>query len=183
MIVFGLLVGAVGLWMMTGFSLDLDFRTAVIARVVTCVGLAFLFAPINTTAYAFLPPGKNNAASGLMNLSRNIGGSVGIAFSMTMLERRQQLHQSVLVGHATPFDPAYVDRLRQTSQALIDHGSSAVQAAGQAVGMIYTTVIRQATMLAFVDNFRLMAVIFLAIVPIVFLMKKNKPHKGELAVH
>jgi hypothetical protein len=60
MIVFGLLVGAVGLWMMTGYSLDLDFRTAVIAR--------------------------------------NIGGSVGIAFSMTMLARRQQLHQSVLVG-------------------------------------------------------------------------------------
>jgi MFS transporter, DHA2 family, multidrug resistance protein len=98
MIVFGLLVGAVGLWMMTGYSLDLDFRTAVIARVVTCIGLAFLFAPINTAAYAFLPPGKNNAASGLMNLARNIGGSVGIAFSMTMLARRQQLHQSVLVG-------------------------------------------------------------------------------------
>ena len=54
--------------------------------------MAFLFVPINTAAYAFLPREKNNAASGLMNLARNIGGSVGISVVTTMLDRRTQIH-------------------------------------------------------------------------------------------
>ena len=63
-----------------------------LARCLQAVGLAFLFVPINTAAYAYLPREKNNAASGLMNLARNIGGSVGISFVTTMLDRRTQKH-------------------------------------------------------------------------------------------
>ena len=88
----GLLVLSFSLFHMTNFTLGVDFRTVVFARMIQTAGLAFLFVPINTAAYAFLPREKNNAASGLMNLARNIGGSVGISIVTTMLDRRQQYH-------------------------------------------------------------------------------------------
>ena len=84
---------------MTGFDLQMDFRTVAIARVFQAVGMAFLFVPINTAAYAFLPREKNNAASGLMNLARNIGGSVGISVVTTMLDRRAQVHLNDLASN------------------------------------------------------------------------------------
>ena len=85
---FGLVVFSFSLFHMTRFDLDMDFRTVAAARVLQAAGMAFLFVPINTAAYAFLPRDKNNAASGLMNLARNIGGSVGISVVTTMLDRR-----------------------------------------------------------------------------------------------
>ena len=87
------------LFHMTNFTLGVDFRTVVFARMIQTMGLAFLFVPINTAAYAFLPKEKNNAASGLMNLARNIGGSVGISIVTTMLDRRQQFHLNRMSSH------------------------------------------------------------------------------------
>src|SRR5271157_3347448 len=87
LMVFGLSMLSFSLFRMTSFDLSVDFRTMVIARVYQGVGLAFLFVPINTAAYAFLPRDKNYAASGLMNLARNIGGSFGISFVTTGLSR------------------------------------------------------------------------------------------------
>ena len=84
LMVLGLSILSASLFHMTTFNLQIDFRTAVLARVFQAAGLAFLFVPINTSAYAHLPREKNNAASGLMNLARNIGGSVGISFVTTM---------------------------------------------------------------------------------------------------
>src|SRR5689334_8114500 len=99
LMVFGLSVLSASLFHMTNFNLQIDFATAAWARVFQAVGMAFLFVPINTAAYAYLPREKNNAASGLMNLARNIGGSVGISFVTTMLERRTQFHQNMLSSH------------------------------------------------------------------------------------
>jgi len=82
------------------------------ARVLQSAGVAFLFVPINTAAYAFLPRDKNNAASGLINLSRNIGGSVGISFVTTMLARRAQVHQSVLVTHLSGYNGHFMVAVR-----------------------------------------------------------------------
>src|SRR5438445_732139 len=101
LLLFGLSMLSFSLFHMTNFNLDIDFKTAVWARVLQAVGLAFLFVPINTAAYAYLPREKNNAASGLMNLARNIGGSVGISFVTTLLDRRTQKHVSDLMSHLT----------------------------------------------------------------------------------
>src|SRR6202451_2433026 len=101
LLVFGLVVLSFSLFHMTGFDLEIDFRTAATARVIQAVGMAFLFVPINTAAYAFLPRNKNNAASGLMNLARNMGGSVGISLVTTLFERRTQLHPTNLAEHFT----------------------------------------------------------------------------------
>src|SRR6266566_2455122 len=112
------------LFMAHQFSLDVDFRTMMLARVLQTSGLAFLFVPINTAAYAYLPREKNNAASGLINLARNIGGSVGISFVTTVLARRAQFHQAVLVTHLTPQGPDYLANLRGLTQTLATGGTN-----------------------------------------------------------
>ena len=112
LMMFGLSMLSFSLFHMTEFDLDVDFRTVMMARVYQAIGLAFLFVPINTAAYAFLPRDKNNAASGLMNLARNIGGSVGISLVTTLLARRAQVHQAQLVENLNPGNPQFQSTLR-----------------------------------------------------------------------
>jgi DHA2 family multidrug resistance protein len=181
LLIFGLLVLSGSLFYMTRFDLQIDFRTAAIARIFQAVGMAFLFVPINTAAYAFLPRDKNNAASGLMNLARNVGGSVGISLVTTMLDRRTQTHMNDLAGHLTAANPALRQMVQGFSQAMRVHGATATHATQQAYAMIEGTVQRQAAMLAYIDDFRLLGFAILAMVPLVFLMKKGKP--GGIAVH
>ena len=146
------------------------------------MGLAFLFVPINTAAYAFIPPGKNNAASGLINLARNIGGSVGISFVTTMLARRAQVHQNNLTARLNSGNGQFQAAIANTTHMLIAHGSSPAEAARQAYGIIAFNLNRQATMLAYVDNFWILGVCVAAMIPFVFLMKKVKSG-GPMAVH
>src|SRR4029077_13576070 len=116
--VFGLTMLTLALFYMTHFNLQIDFQTAALARVIQGMGLACLFVPINTVAYSYLPPAKNNAASGLINLARNVGGSVGISFVTTMLARREQFHRVQLSAHLNPANPRVQQMLRGASGAL-----------------------------------------------------------------
>jgi len=181
LLVFGLVMLSASLFHMTSFDLQIDFHTAVLARVLQAAGMAFLFVPINTAAYAYLPRDKNNAASGLMNLARNMGGSVGISLVTTLLDRRGQVHVNYLSRHLSASNPAFQSMMQGTTQAMRAHGANSVFATQQAYAMIEGTVQRQATMLAYIDDFRLLGFAILAMVPLVFLMKKGKP--GAMAVH
>jgi len=182
LLIFGLSMLSFSLYHMTSFNLGIDFKTAALARVLQAVGLAFLFVPINTAAYAYLPREKNNAASGLMNLARNIGGSVGISFVTTMLDRRTQKHLSDLMSHLTSANSQFQAMIRGVAQSLMAHGTSAADAQQQAYGVVQNIIQQQATMLAYIDNFYILATIILAMVPLVFLMRKTKS-SGEMAVH
>jgi DHA2 family multidrug resistance protein len=182
LLLFGLVVLSFSLFHMTNFDLQVDFRTAVLARVIQAVGMAFLFVPINTAAYAFLPREKNNAASGLMNLARNIGGSVGISVVTTLLDRRTQAHTTDLVSHISASNPAFRSTLQGATRAMQAHGASAAHATQQAYALVQSTVQRQATMLAYIDCFWLLGVAIMAMIPMVFLMKKSRPG-GAIAVH
>ena len=178
LVVFGLSTLALSLFHMANFNLEVDFRTAMVARVYQSAGMAFLFVPINVMAFYFVPKEKINNATGIINLARNIGGSVGIAGVVTMLARRAQFHQAVLVSHMTPLDSAYQAMLSGAKQMLVAQGSDPVQAAHQAQGLAYGLLMRHASMLAFLDDFWLMAVATLGMIPFMFLMKKVRPHKG-----
>src|ERR1700682_6072421 len=182
LLVFGLVVLSASLFHMTTFNLQIDFRTTAIARMLQAVGMAFLFVPINTAAYAFLPREKNNAASGLMNLVRNIGGSVGISIVTTMLDRRQQYHLNRMSSHLSAGSPQVQSMLQGTSRALEARGFSPSDAMHRAYALLQGNFFRQATMLAYIDNFWLLGVAILAMVPLVFLMKRPKTG-GEIAVH
>ncbi len=163
---------------MSHFTLQLDYATAVRSRIVQSFGLAFLFVPISTVAFMRIPRERMNYATGLYNLARNIGGSSGIAATTTMLARRAQFHQSVLVSHLTPYDAAYRDALARTTTALQAGGSSAADAAAQAQGLIYGTLLKQSSMLAFADAFWVMGMLFLVIIPLMFLIRKTPPVRG-----
>jgi len=182
LLLFGLSMLSFSLFHMTNFTLGIDFKTAVLARVYQAVGLAFLFVPINTAAYSYLPREKNNAASGLMNLARNIGGSVGISFVTTMLDRRTQKHLSDLMSHLTAANAQFQAMLRGIAQQLTAHGASSADAQKQAYAVVQNMVQRQATVLAYIDNFYVLGFVILAMVPMVFLMKKTKS-SGGMAVH
>jgi MFS transporter, DHA2 family, multidrug resistance protein len=182
LLLFGLSMLSFSLFHMTNFTLGIDFKTAVLARMLQAVGLAFLFVPINTAAYAYLPREKNNAASGLMNLARNIGGSVGISFVTTMLDRRTQKHLSDLMGHLTAANAQFQATLHGTAQSLIAHGTSSADAQRQAYAVLQGSVQRQATMLAYIDNFHMLGYAILAMIPMILLMKRTKS-SGEMAVH
>src|SRR5581483_3766641 len=132
LLVVGLVFSAAGLFRMTGFNLEIDYRAALSARVVQSIGMAFLFVPLNTAAFAFIAKEHVNSGTGLINLARNIGGSAGIATASTILARRQQFHQNILVSHMTPLDDSYQASLHGMTQVFVAHGSSAADAAQQA---------------------------------------------------
>ena len=180
MVGFGLLMVSLSMFYLSGFTLDTDFKHAVYSRMIMGFGLAFLFVPINTLAYAFLPRDKNNAASGLINLARNLGGSFGIAITTTMLSRWAQVHQTALVGHLTPYDPAYRTALHGAMRAVSAHTADPVQAMAQAQGLLYGSVQRHANMMAFIDNYRSLGILFLVMIPMVLLMKRGHGHGGAM---
>src|SRR5208337_4188421 len=127
------------------------------------IGLSFLFVPINTAAYASLPRDKNNAASGLMNLARNIGGSFGISFVTTCLSRRAQFHQARLVETLNAANPQFQSALHGMTRAFSGAGSGPGTGLGtaqqHAYALIQANVVRQSTMLAYIDNFWVLAVV------------------------
>jgi MFS transporter, DHA2 family, multidrug resistance protein len=174
MVSFGLVVLSLSLFNMTRFDLQIDFYTATMARVYQAAGLAFLFVPINTLVYATLPPEKNNAASGLINLARNIGGSVGISFVETMLDRRSQIHQTNLVTNFSPGSPRLQSALHGITSTLQAHGSSPHLAMQQAYGMLYGALGRQAAVLSYVDTFKILAVLILVLIPLPLIVRKPK---------
>ena len=182
LVISGLLVSAYGLYQMTHFDLNIDFRHAVDARIVQSLGLAFLFVPINTMAFYFIEREKISYATGLINLARNIGGSTGIALSTTMIARRQQFHQHRLVEHLTPLNGAYQSAIESAKQVFMSRGADAVHAAAQAQQMIYSMIQRQAVLLSFLEDFRFLALTFLAVIPLMFLMKRIRPRKTEMVV-
>jgi DHA2 family multidrug resistance protein len=181
MVVFGVAISTLGLLRMANFTLEIDYNTAVWGRIVQSLGLAFLFVPISTVAFARIPKERTNYATGLFNLARNIGGSSGIATVTTILSRRAQYHQSVLVSHMTPYDPAYQNALANTAAAIHAGGASTADAAAQAEGAMYGMLQKQSHMLAFSDAFWIMGMLFLAVIPLMFLLKKSPPASGPVA--
>jgi DHA2 family multidrug resistance protein len=168
----GLVTTGLALLWMTRFDAEIDYGTVAWARAYQSLGLAFLFIPINTVAYLGLPAEKNNAASAIINMMRNIGGSVGISFATTLIARREQYHQSVLIEHVTPYSDAYRTTIQNLQQTYLSGTASAADALHHAQAQLYATLQQQAATLSYIDSFWVFGIIFLALVPLVFLMRK-----------
>jgi len=108
---------------------------------------------------------------------------VGIATVTTMLDRRSQFHQSRLMEHVNGFSAAYHKTLNGMQMKLVAAGSTAAHASAQAHGMIYNTIQRQAAMLAFIDNFKMLGLVFFAVIPVLVLMRKPRASGGAVPVH
>ena len=179
----GLMVCAFASLSMTRLNLNGNYSSFVIPRMVLGLGLALLFVPLNLTAYANLPPEKNNRVSSLINLFRNLGGSFGVAFVATMLARRSQFHQSVLGAHISAYDQSAGASLRGIIEKLITAGVPASDALPRAQALIYATVQKQSALLAFLDVFWLLFLLALAAVPLVLLIKNVRRGAPATAGH
>ena len=145
-------------------------------RIFQASGLAFLFVPINALSYTDVPPQKNNDVSGLMNLARNIGGSSGTSFFVTVLARRSQFHQDRLAMHVNGASLPFRQAVAGLSGRLQSGGltASASQARAMAQGNLYQQLIRQSTQLAYLDVIALLSIGAACMIPLVFMMKKRK---------
>lgn len=173
LIVIGLLICSAALYHLGQVSLQADYDTFMWARVYQTIGFAFLFIPINTVAFFGLPRSKTSLGSAIINLSRNIGGAFGISAVTTVLARETQRHQHHLVEHATPVDPAYQARLDRLTSLLEQQGHAADEALRMAEALVYRTVQHHASMLAYLDDFRFLALVFALLIPLVFFLKKS----------
>jgi len=183
LIAVGLVGTALSVYNMTNLSLQVDFQTMVLYRVYQSVGLAFLFIPINTMAYVGVPPEKNNQVAGMVNLTRNIGGSVGISIVQTLLVRRTQAHQDALAVHTTNYDHSFTESLQGLAGSFLHSGTSHADAAHTSLAQTYGLMQMQASMLAYIDVFWLLAAGSIIILPLIFLMKKNDPGTGAMGAH
>jgi len=173
-VIAGLFVMSAGLFELSYLNLDVGSQRPMYDWIISRAGTAFLFVPINVMAFYFVPPGKMNNASGLINLARNMGASTGISFVTTMLDRRAQFHQSVLVGNLRPGDHDYQKALHNLTHLLVTRGADAARAAFEAHGLVYQQLQRQSMMLSFLDDYRIMAIVCLCVVPLMFLMKRRR---------
>jgi len=182
MVAVGFLISGFSLIYMTSLYLGIDFRMATIYRAIQSAGLAFLFVPINTLAYLGVPAEDNNQVSGIVNLSRNMGGSIGISAVTTLLAQRAQIHQHDLSWHLSGGDLPFMRSLSLLSRRLVSGGLSPFNANLQSYGRLYLTVHGQAQTLAYIDTIFILGVICFLMVPVAFLAQRPRPgevHVGE----
>jgi DHA2 family multidrug resistance protein len=182
-----LVAGGFLVFALSSFSLtkiNLDITPAIIFWPLFLSGgsVAFMFVPLNTQALGSLKPDQINNASGIFNLMRNVGGSVGISLVTTLVERRAQAHQTYLVAHATPYDANWQSTLNTLTTGFAAH-NGAVAGHQQALGAIYNAVQTQAGMLAYLDNFFWFAAMCVVCMVAALFMKRNKLHRGPVSAH
>ena len=168
-IAIGLGTVALSMWYSTSLVPDATFGYFATLRILQVVGLPFLFIPVNTIAYDGLPANKTAEGSALMNVARNLGGSVGVSLANALLLQRSQFHQSRLVENLTPTSPAFQSTMKQMSQYFIHQGAPPTTAQSHAYGVIGRMVASQASLLAYIDVFYTWAIFAAVLVPIVLL--------------
>lgn len=158
-------------WMFSHLTLDISRGNVVAANIINGAATGLIFVPLSTTALGLVPRERMGNATGIYNLMRNIGAGIGISLMTTFLARGAQAHQAALVTHVTPYDPAYQQWLHTAQSALAARGNP-FTASSQALGLLYAAVVRQATLLAFLDNFRLITLAALACLPLLLLFRR-----------
>ncbi len=185
LIAFGFAISATALALMHTLDLQVSYGYIAMLRVFQASGLAFLFVPINTISYTGIPREKNNDVSGLTNLARNIGGSVGTSFLTTELARRAQFHQDRLTMHMASQNAALAGAVASLKGYFQGRGgltASPAQAEKLALASIYNQMLRQASMLSYLDVIAALSAGCALMIPLVFIMKK--PAAGaEAAMH
>jgi DHA2 family multidrug resistance protein len=174
---------AVSSFMLSDINLQVSMASVIWPSVINGIAISFIFVPLTTATMSQLGQQQIGNASGLYNLMRNLGGSIGIAFMTTMLARGAQVHQAFMVGHLTMSDSAFTQRLAATQHALAQQTNPST-ATTQAYAAIYNILDQQAHLWAFVDNFYLFGLIALGGIPLIFLFKRIKTvQKPVAAMH
>ncbi len=177
----GMALIAIGMWHSTSLEQGANFGYFAWMRMFQVIGLPFLFVPISTVAYSELRPESTGHASSLINVARNLGGSIGVSIANTELAQRAQFHQSRLVESAVPSSINYQHAVAQLTQFFTGQGSSQVTAQRQAVGWIGQTIADQSVLLSYIDVFWGCTMFALVMVPLALTLKRVNLSKPAAA--
>jgi DHA2 family multidrug resistance protein len=178
----GFLILAYSCYCFGNINLDIATRNVTWPNILSGIGTGLIFVPLTITGMGALANKQMGNAAGVFNLMRNIGGSIGIAMATTLIVRGTQIHQALMVGQLSPYRPEFRQYM-QTLSGMLGQYSNPASAQRQAYGMLYGTLQQNASLKAYVDTFRLLALLCLLCIPIVFVLKKAKPGGGSVAVH
>ncbi|MEQ1726022.1 MAG: DHA2 family efflux MFS transporter permease subunit [Sphingopyxis sp.] len=165
----GFAIAAASLWLMSGWSLDVDWRMVVWTGLFQGMGMGLCFMPLNVLAFSTIPTAHRTDGSGLMNLMRSLGASIGISLMTTMLARNIQTSHADLAAHVTPGSVPGVDL--SSAGRLGEYGDAVLL-------MLDGLINKQAAMIAYIDDFWMMALVVGACVPLVFLAREPKRAAG-----
>lgn len=183
LVAFGWLTLSAGMYYSTRqLDLQISFQSASLLRMVQVFGLGFLFVPINLTSYVGMPADKSSSVAGLVNFMRNIGSSVGTSMVTTLVARRAQFHQVYLAADVMSGRPTFARATGGLAAHLVASGVDAERATKLAYGLLYRTVISQATTLAYIDTFWVLAMGAAIMFVLSFALKKNEPGGGRVVM-
>lgn len=177
----GCIAAGIGTTYMANFYAEIDFWSIAVPGLLRGIGSGLIFIPITTLTLSTVPREQMGTASGLFNMVRTVGGSIGIAVLVAMLSINSQVHQNYLAGHVNAFS---LDAL--THQAVMTSGVGASllrHGPGPFLGMVYQQVQRQASVLSYIDDFRLVSYMFYLLSPMVFLMRRPQSRGAAVAAH
>lgn len=180
----GLLVGAFTLFWLGSLNTNLGYWDIFWPQFIQGISLGLLFVPLTTITMGLIARESMGNATSIFNLMRNLGGSMGIAAATTLLARHRQAHTNALVSHIDPYTPQARMMLEQLRAAFMARGADVATATDRARLALFAMVQRQAMMLSFTDIFRWLALLFVALVPLVLLMRSPRKGGGGMgAVH
>lgn len=177
LLMFGFVLLGTSTLMLSDVNLAIGMGSVVLPNVMNGFASGFIFVPLTTMAMGRLAKQDIGNAAGIYNLVRNIGGSIGIAVVTALLVRRAQVHQNFLGAQLTPDTPMVGQTVQGIAGHLIQSGAAPANAQHQALGAIYQLLQQQASLLAYIDNFRLLGYLSLICIPIVLLFQgvRRKP--------
>ena len=179
----GLIVGGSTLLWLSRLNLQAGYWDIFWPQLIQGVGMSLLFVPLTTVSMDPIPRERMGYATSLFNLMRNIGGSIGIAMTGTILARHNQAMTSLIGSHVTAYDPATQRMFAQLRDGFMASGADSVTATRRAYAALFGMVQQQATMVSFVGIFQLLGVLFLALIPLVLFMKRPRGGGGPVAAH
>jgi MFS transporter, DHA2 family, multidrug resistance protein len=183
LLIFGLVLGSVTMFQLSHLNLNAGMNDIIWPQVLQGIGLSFLFIPLMASSMARISKEGMGNATSIFNLMRNIGGSFGIAIMTTFLTRRAQFHQNHLVENVHPGNLRLQEMLVGMQAWFHSAGADKYTAGRKALAAVYGMVQRHAAMLSFVEAFWIMGVVFLLIVPLIFLLRNPiKEHATERAM-
>jgi MFS transporter, DHA2 family, multidrug resistance protein len=173
---------ALTMYMFGDLTIDIAPANIIIPIIVSGFAITCIFVPMTTFSMATVTRESMGEATGLTNLLRNLGGSVGISAITTLVTRGAQTHQALLVGQLSQYNPVFNDQIAEMQRTLTPQVGS-FAAHNDAYGLIYQTLQQQASLFSYVDQFRLLVIICLLCIPLIFLFRKpvRRPAGAELA--
>jgi DHA2 family multidrug resistance protein len=181
LITVGALVLTSALIMLTHISPDTGDRELFWPLMVRGFGTVLMYLPLTLAAMSPLPKRLMSAASGFMNLTRQLGGSIGIALLTTFLDNRIVFHRQILVDHLSRSSPAVQARMQLFTGGMMAHGADAVTAGQRAIALMEATVAKQAAVMSFADCFWIVGVAFVVTLPLLLLLGSGKGASGAEA--